>query len=177
MNVSDLLADDVGHIGYAGAHTYECGDLDQAGCDGVHAAPSIRMRATILTGKGRNKKPGTGRGIIGRGILLFQVRILELTGGVMATKERSFSIRDLITALLRDQNIHTGSWGLTMHFTANGTSITEVGGAKLPGLAVAVSGVTLVPTAEGEHGSIDASLVNPAKEARVRSLVRPKALH
>lgn len=95
----------------------------------------------------------------------------------MATKERSFSIRDLITALLRDQNIHTGSWGLTMHFTANGTSITEVGGAKLPGLAVAVSGVTLVPTAEGEHGSIDASLVNPAKEARVRSLVRPKALH
>lgn len=95
----------------------------------------------------------------------------------MATKERSFSIRDLITVLLRDQNIHTGSWGLTMHFTANGTSVTQAGGAKLPGLAVAVSGITLVPTAEGEDGSIDASLVNPAKEIRVRLPTKPKGLH
>jgi hypothetical protein len=95
----------------------------------------------------------------------------------MATKERSFAIRDLITALLRDQNIHTGHWGLTMHFTANGTSVTQAGGARLPGLAVAVSGVTLVPTSEGEDGSIDASLVNPAKATRVRLPAKSKALH
>jgi len=95
----------------------------------------------------------------------------------MATKERSFSIGDLITALLRDQNIHTGSWGLTMHFTANGTSVTQVSGTKMPGLAVAVSGVTLVPTAEGEDGSTDASLVNPEKGVRARLLAKAKALH
>lgn len=95
----------------------------------------------------------------------------------MVTKERSFSIRDLITALLRDQNIHSGYWGLSMHFTASGTSVSQVGGARLPGLAVAVSGVTLVPTAEGEDGSIDASLVNPAKEVRLRLPAKPKGLH
>lgn len=95
----------------------------------------------------------------------------------MATKDRDFSIRDLIIALLRDRGIHTGHWGLTMHFTANGTSITKAGGAKLPGLAVAVSGVTLVPAEAGEEGSIDAALVNPSVAAQARSSKASKALH
>lgn len=96
----------------------------------------------------------------------------------MAIKEQTFSIHELIVALLRDRNIHTGHWGLTMHFTANGTSFTQAGGAKLPGLAVAVSGVTLVPAQAGEEGCVDASLANPAKkEIRVRLPAKPKALH
>lgn len=96
----------------------------------------------------------------------------------MAAKERAFSIRDLIIALLRDQNIHAGYWGLTMHFNATGTSITKAGESetRLPGLAVAVTGVTLVPAKDGEDGCIDASLVNPTKIARVRKPVKAKAL-
>lgn len=95
----------------------------------------------------------------------------------MATKERDFSIHDLIVALLRERGIHTGHWGLTMHFTASGTSITKAGGTKLPGLAVAVSGVTLVPAEAGEEGCIDAAQVNPSVASWARSLKGSKALH
>lgn len=96
----------------------------------------------------------------------------------MAAKERTFSIRDLITALLRDQNIHTGFWGLTMHFNATGTSLVKAGQSetRLPGLAVAVTGVTLVPAKDGEEGCVDASLVNPTKTARARKPIKAKAV-
>ncbi|WP_218189034.1 MULTISPECIES: hypothetical protein [unclassified Pseudomonas] len=88
-------------------------------------------------------------------------------------------MHDLIIALLRDQNIHTGYWGLTVHFSATGTSVAQEGRPKtaLPGLAVAVTGVTLVPAKDGEEGSLDASLVNPAKTTRTRSSAKAKALH
>lgn len=97
----------------------------------------------------------------------------------MASKDRTFPIRELIIALLRDQNIHTGYWGLTVHFSATGTAVTQADqpGSRLPGLAVAVSGVTLVPAKDGEEGSIDASLVNPAKTVRARKPAKMKDLH
>lgn len=83
-------------------------------------------------------------------------------------------MRDLIIALLRDQNIHTGFWGLTVHFNASGTTVSPTGqaGAGLPGLAVAVTGVSLVSAKEGEEGSLDASLVNPARTSRARKPTR-----
>ncbi|PKH12587.1 hypothetical protein BI292_06140 [Pseudomonas sp. 43NM1] len=97
----------------------------------------------------------------------------------MSIMERSFPIHDLIIALLRDQNIHTGWWGLNMHFNANGASVLEIGktGTRLPGLAIAVSGVTLVPTKDGEAGSVDASLVNPARTDRATKTAPSKGLH
>lgn len=97
----------------------------------------------------------------------------------MAATERAFPMHDLIIALLRDQNIHTGFWGLTVHFNATGTTVAQAGRPKtaLPGLAVAVTGVTLVPAKDGEEGSVDASLVNPAKTARARNPSKAKALH
>jgi hypothetical protein len=49
-------------------------------------------------------------------------------------------------------------------------------GENLPGLAVAVSGVTLVPAQEGEAGAVDASLVNPIRQARVRKEMKPATL-
>jgi hypothetical protein len=83
----------------------------------------------------------------------------------MAGKERAFSIRDLTIALMRDQNIHSGFWGLTVHFDASGTSITKPSEPELhfPGLAVGVTGVTLVPASGKEAGSLDASIHNPTK--------------
>ena len=89
----------------------------------------------------------------------------------MAENDRVFSIRDLIIALLRDQNIHAGCWGLTVHFNANGTTValSDQSGVRLPGLAIAVSGVTLVLAKDGEEGSVDASLVNPRRAARSRT--------
>lgn len=88
----------------------------------------------------------------------------------MATKDRTFPVRDLIIALLRDQNIHTGHWGLNVHFNATGTTVSTTGqvGAGLPGLAIAVTGVSLVAAKEGGEGSLDASLVNPARTNRAR---------
>ena len=88
----------------------------------------------------------------------------------MADRERRFSIHDLLVALLRDQNIHEGFWGLTVQFEAKGAAVPTAGkpGENLPGLAVAVSGVTLTPAAEGENGAVDASMVNPSRPVAVR---------
>lgn len=93
----------------------------------------------------------------------------------MASKERAFSIRDLIVALMRDQGIHSGFWGLTVHFDASGTSIAKPGQPELnfPGLAVGVTGVTLIPATANAPGSLDASGHNPAPKKRKSP--RPRA--
>jgi hypothetical protein len=88
----------------------------------------------------------------------------------MASKERPFSIQDLIVAL-----IHSGFWGLTVHFDASGTSIAKPGQPELnfPGLAVGVTGVTLIPATANAPGSLDASVHNPAPKKRKSP--RPRA--
>jgi hypothetical protein len=97
----------------------------------------------------------------------------------MAEQDQNFSIPELIVALLRDRKIQTGWWGLTMHFSAKGTSVApkDATGTRLPGLTVAVEGVTLVPAKDGEEGSVNAAVVNPAKASRARKAVPSKALH
>ncbi|WP_143498987.1 MULTISPECIES: hypothetical protein [Pseudomonas] len=89
----------------------------------------------------------------------------------MTGKNRAFSIHELLVALLRDQNIHEGYYGLTVQFEAHGTALTLSGRpeSNLPGLTIAVSGVTLISVADNEPGSVDASVVNPIRsEIRVR---------
>jgi hypothetical protein len=97
----------------------------------------------------------------------------------MPGKDQNFSIPELIIALLREKKIHTGWWGLTMHFSATGTSVAprDAIGPRLPGLTVAVAGVTLVPAKDGEEGSVDASVVNPPKASITRKTTPSKALH
>jgi hypothetical protein len=97
----------------------------------------------------------------------------------MLGKAQNFSIPQLIIALLREKKIHNGWWGLTMHFSATGTSVASGDsiGPRLPGLAVAVTGVTLVPAKDGEEGSVDASVVNPPNASRPRKAAPSKALH
>jgi hypothetical protein len=97
----------------------------------------------------------------------------------MPSNDQSFSIHDLIIALLREKKIHAGWWGLTMHFSGDGTSVApkDSTGSRLPGLTIAVSGVTLVLAKDGEEGSVDASVVNPPKAASARKAASSKALH
>ncbi|WP_457793213.1 hypothetical protein [Pseudomonas syringae] len=91
----------------------------------------------------------------------------------MAPKDRKFPIHDLIISLLRDQNIHEGYWGLSVQFEANGAAVPSSAhqGQNLPGLAIGVSGVTLVPAVDGEIGALDASLVNPLKKKHPQTSV------
>lgn len=95
----------------------------------------------------------------------------------MTDKERKFSTHDLLVALLRDQNIHDGFWGITVQFEAKGTAIPVAGkpAENLPGLAVAVSGVALVAAGDGESGAVDASIVNPMRPSRSRGGTRATA--
>ncbi len=83
----------------------------------------------------------------------------------MSGNERSFPVHDLLVALLRDQNIHEGHWGLTVQFEARGAVLPEPSrpGANLPGLTIAVAGVTLILAADGEPGSVNAAVVNPVR--------------
>lgn len=89
----------------------------------------------------------------------------------MIGKSRNFSIHELLVALLRDQNIHQGYYGLTVQFEAHGAALSLSGRSesKLPGLTIAVSGITLISVASNELGGVDASVVNPVRsEVRVR---------
>lgn len=97
----------------------------------------------------------------------------------MPSRAQNFSIPELIIALLREKKIHNGWWGLTMHFTATGTSVAPGDSieTRLPGLTVAVAGVTLVPAKDGEEGSVDASVVNPPNTSRASKAEPSKALH
>ncbi|MFS2162055.1 hypothetical protein ACCD10_32675, partial [Pseudomonas sp. Pseusp122] len=63
----------------------------------------------------------------------------------MDTTDRIFLIHELLVALLRDQNIHKGHWGLSVQFNATGGTlpIPSQPGRGLPGLTIAVVGVTL----------------------------------
>jgi len=94
----------------------------------------------------------------------------------MTDRERKFSVHDLLVALLRDQNVHEGCWGLTVQFEAKGASVPVAGkpGENLPGVAVAVSGVTLTPAPEGENDAVAASLVNPLRSPGARRASKPK---
>lgn len=88
----------------------------------------------------------------------------------MSGKDRSFPVHDLLVALLRDQSIHEGHWGLTVQFEARGAVLPEPRrpGANLPGLTIAVAGVTLVHAGEGEPGSVNAAVVNPVRSTTPR---------
>jgi hypothetical protein len=96
----------------------------------------------------------------------------------MLGKDQNFSIPEIIIALRREKKFTRAGGALTMHFSANGASVApkDSTGARLLGLTIAVASVTLVPAKDGEEGSIDASVVNPAKAARSRKVVPTKAL-
>ncbi|VEF10845.1 Uncharacterised protein [Pseudomonas fluorescens] len=84
----------------------------------------------------------------------------------MAEKALDFSMHELIVALLIERKISTGFWGVRMHFDVYGSNIASAKEpkAKLPGMAVAVTGLTLVPLTKEEEGSVDASMVNPEEK-------------
>jgi hypothetical protein len=72
----------------------------------------------------------------------------------MKPEERKFPIYDLLVALVHDQHIHNGHWGLSVQFEANGAAIPANGKTidRLPGLAIGVSGVTLIRRSRAKPG-------------------------
>lgn len=97
----------------------------------------------------------------------------------MSADEHKFSVESLIGALLRDQGIHDGRWGLNVEFSAMGTAVPIPGNATgtLPGLVVSVVSTTLRRIDSGVDGGVDAAAVNPAKKQAAPRPAAKKPTH
>jgi hypothetical protein len=85
----------------------------------------------------------------------------------MSAKNHTYSIEELLCALLRDQGIHEGYWALNVEFSATGASVKPADNAArtLPGLIVSMNTASLVRADSAAAGAVDAAVVNPRKRA------------
>lgn len=97
----------------------------------------------------------------------------------MSADEHKFSVESLIGALLRDQGIHDGRWGLNVEFSAMGTAVPIPGNVTgtLPGLVVSVVSATLRRIDGAIAGGVDAVAVNPPKKQATPRLAAKKPAH
>jgi hypothetical protein len=96
----------------------------------------------------------------------------------MPTSEHTYSVEDLLVALLRDQKIHEGHWALNVEFSATGASVKpqDNPARTLPGLIVSVNSATLVRAETSAPGAVDAALVNPTRELQKQRTSRGRKL-
>jgi hypothetical protein len=90
----------------------------------------------------------------------------------MPAKDHTYSIEELLCALLRDRGIHEGHWALNVEFSATGASVKPADNAArtLPGLIVSMNAAALVRADSSATGAVDAAVVNPRKRtAAVKS--------
>jgi hypothetical protein len=94
----------------------------------------------------------------------------------MPISEHTYSVEELLGALLRDQGIHEGHWALNVEFSATGASVKpqESPERTLPGLIVSVNSATLRRAESAAEGAVDAALVNPRKAVPKSRTVRAK---
>lgn len=76
----------------------------------------------------------------------------------------TFNYHDVITALIKQADLHEGRWQLSMTFGLAGANMGPDEASIVPGAAVAVTGIMLVrATTESPPAlTLDAAKVNPA---------------
>lgn len=86
----------------------------------------------------------------------------------------NFSLRDLAEVLVRHQNIHSGTFEVSINFEIAVGAVGPSSNALLPGAMIGISGVGLVPAlAAGPH-TVDAAVINPTPKkprAKAKSVV------
>src|SRR5262249_1584005 len=79
-----------------------------------------------------------------------------------------FSHREVVTALLRMQNIHSGIWGLHIKFALKATNIGASTEDLVPTAIVPVLAVGIVKMDSLNNLACDAAVANPAPRAAKR---------
>jgi hypothetical protein len=93
------------------------------------------------------------------------------------SKKFAFSHKEVAEALIRQQGIHKGTWGLFVKFGLSGANVGTSESSLLPAAIVAILEIGLVKFEEENNLSVDAAKVNPSPRARAGKKaprVRPK---
>jgi hypothetical protein len=85
----------------------------------------------------------------------------EVPDNMAETTQITFTHRELVTALLRQQNIHDGIWGLSINFNFGATNIGPTPEDLRPAAVVSITSVGLQKFEKETSISVDASKVNP----------------
>ncbi|MDP9474122.1 MAG: hypothetical protein M3R38_00185 [Actinomycetota bacterium] len=78
-----------------------------------------------------------------------------------------FTYKEIAEALVKDQNIHEGLWGIYIEFGigAANISVTPEGTDVMPAAVVPLQKLGLQKFAEANNMTVDAAEVNPASKA------------
>lgn len=75
-----------------------------------------------------------------------------------------FSFRDVIEAMIRRENIHSGIWSLQLTFGLKAATFAEeTTNEHSPGVMVPILGIAIARTDKDGPLSVDAAKVNPKK--------------
>ncbi|MDD5321498.1 MAG: hypothetical protein PHD43_12950 [Methylococcales bacterium] len=79
------------------------------------------------------------------------------------TTQMLFSHKEVVTALLKDQNIHEGIWMLSIQFGMGAANVNQSEGSTdiKPAAIITVLKIGLQRTEDLNDLSVDAALVNP----------------
>ena len=81
-----------------------------------------------------------------------------------------FSYKEVATALLKQQGIHQGCWGIFIRFGIKGANVGESGDTLTPAAIVPVLELGLQKFDKVHNLSVDAAVVNPATSPIAPSL-------
>ena len=91
------------------------------------------------------------------------------------TKQLTFSHQEVAAALVREQGIHEGFWGVIVEFGIGAANIARPGTEELlPAAIVPLVGIGIQRFDEENALTVDAAKVNPARQPRRKKSVRRK---
>lgn len=77
------------------------------------------------------------------------------------TSQLTFSFKEVVTALLKSQNIHEGIWGLVIHFGLSANNIGPNENELRPAAVIPVLSLGLLKFDKETNLSVNAEKVNP----------------
>jgi hypothetical protein len=93
------------------------------------------------------------------------------------TNKINFSLREVATALIRDQGIHEGRWRLRFDFSVSRADVAPSDQGAFPGAILVIGGIAIERCDDAPPGTpqvFDAAKENPVHDAAVPRLPRKK---
>jgi hypothetical protein len=93
------------------------------------------------------------------------------------TAQIVFSHKEVVEALLKQEGIHAGIWGLFVKFGIGGANVGENAGSVNPAAIVPILELGLQRFQEETNISVDAAKVNPKDKATSAAAGKPRTAH
>jgi hypothetical protein len=85
------------------------------------------------------------------------------------TSQYTFSFKEIVTALIKTQNIHDGIWGLFVNFGLQASNVGPNENELRPSALIPILSMGLLRQEKETNLSVDAAKVNPGAKPSKRS--------